>query len=283
MRILFATLTVWLVAIGVFAADLGKAACPCTTMKLDNTWVLRFDDEFNEPVLDSSAWRTQFPWGRVNNPDGEVQYYAPDAFELNGDGILRIKADRRPMEGLNYTSGVLTTFETFSMTFGYAEMKAKLPRGKGFWPAFWLIPVDQSWPPEIDVFEGRGDRPNRISMTNHWSAQGKHKFAMQFFVGPDFTEGFHTFGMKWQSDEIIWYVDGVERFRSDQGVPSQPMYLVVNLAVGGNQIGYPDESTPFPSYLDVDYVRVYEKVPPESSDLPGFLQVGRQKTSEWTR
>jgi beta-glucanase (GH16 family) len=248
----------------ILFAVLAKSAtmqvpCPCAVINLDKTFQLKFDDEFNGSSLDQKNWNTQFPWGRVSTPNGEAQYYAPDSFKV-ADGLLQIQADKRDMEGFHYTSGIITTFDKFSMTFGYVEMRAKLPKGKGLWPAFWLIPVDQSWPPEMDVFEARGDHPDTISMTNHWSDEGKHQFVTQSYTGPDFTQDFHTFGVEWSPSEIIWYVDGVDRFRTNQGVPSKPMYLVVNLAVGGNLVGYPDDSTPFPSHLEIDYVRAYAQV-----------------------
>ncbi len=79
------------------------------------------------------------------------------------------------------------------------------------------------------------------------------------FVGPDFTKSYHTYAVDWQPNEIVWYVDGVERFHVTENVPSVPMYILANLAVGGDWPGNPDATTPFPSYMDIDYIRVYQK------------------------
>jgi beta-glucanase (GH16 family) len=78
-------------------------------------------------------------------------------------------------------------------------------------------------------------------------------------VGPDFCADFHEFAVEWSPQSIIWFVDGVERFRSEDSIPPAKMYLLVNLAVGGDWPGPPDDKTHFPGTFDVDYVRVYEK------------------------
>jgi hypothetical protein len=88
-----------------------------------------------------------------------------------------------------------------------------------------------------------------------------HQSNQGVYVGPDFSQAFHTFAVEWQPSQIIWYIDGVERFRSNQGVPSEPMNLIINLAVGGAWPGNPDASTVFPAYLDIDYVSASRQVP----------------------
>ena len=229
------------------------------TARLDSSWQLVFSDEFNGSELDTTKWITSFPWGRSGaNPD-ELQYYAEDAFEF-ANGIHRIRAEKRSMAGYEYTSGIITSYGKFHLTYGYIEIRAKIPQGKGLWPAFWLLPVDQDWPPEIDVFEILGHETNTVYMTNHWSSETEeHVFVQEVHVGSDFSQGFHTFAVEWGPSEIIWYIDGVERFRSNQGIPAEPMYLLVNLAVGGEWPGNPDETTPFPAYLEIDYVRAYQR------------------------
>jgi beta-glucanase (GH16 family) len=134
-----------------------------------------------------------------------------------------------------------------------------MPKGKSLWPAFWLLPVDQEWPPEIDVFEVLGHKTHTVYMTNHWGTKPKYMSSQQGYSGPDFAKKFHRFAIEWNPGEIIWTIDGVERFRSKQGVPAEPMYLLANLAVGGEWPGNPDASTPFPSYLEIDYIRVYQR------------------------
>jgi beta-glucanase (GH16 family) len=222
-------------------------------------WRLVFQDEFDGPTLDTATWNTAYWWGRTNAGNNEAQYYADDAFEL-GNSTLRIKAERRSMAGFDYTSGIITTFGRFSQTYGRFEMRAKVPKGQGLWPAFWLVPQSKAWPPEIDIFEILGHRTNTAYMANHWkSATGAHQQTSDGYTGPDFSQAFHTFAVEWMPSEIIWYVDGVEQFRSSQGIPTEPMYIIANLAVGGNWPGYPDGTTPFPSYLEIDYIRAYQR------------------------
>jgi beta-glucanase (GH16 family) len=78
-------------------------------------------------------------------------------------------------------------------------------------------------------------------------------------VGPDFSAGFHAFAAEWKPGEVIWYVDGVERGRSTAGVPAEPMYLIANLAVGGDWPGNPESTTTFPGVMEIDYIRVYQQ------------------------
>jgi beta-glucanase (GH16 family) len=226
-------------------------------------WKLTFHDEFDGTALDTAKWNPKDPWGRERNQ--ELQAYVPDAFEVR-DGILRIKAEKRTAfysgRERSYTSGMMTTYQKFSQQYGRFEIRSRVPKGKGMWPAFWLLPEPLGWPPEIDVLEILGHEPNKLYMTHHFrDDQKKHKSHGRPWVGPDFSAGFHIFAVEWSPQSIVWFVDGVERFRSEDSIPSGKMYLLVNLAVGGDWPGAPDEKTALPAALEVDYVRVYEKLP----------------------
>ena len=142
-------------------------------------------------------------------------------------------------------------------------MRAKVPKGKGLWPAFWTLPSDLSWPPEIDVFEILGDRTNTIYMTYHYPTATNGKVASGGkWNGPDFSADWHTYAVDWEPNVIIWYVDGIERLRytDTTHIVKKPMYLIANLAVGGVSPGAPDASTSFPSYYEIDYIRVWKRV-----------------------
>jgi beta-glucanase (GH16 family) len=230
-------------------------------------WQLTFQDEFNGTSLDTSKWNTGPRWGRVDMNGEELQYYAEDAFEVQ-DGVLRIRADQRSIEGMNYTSGLIETRLSYMQSYGYFEIRAKLPKGQGFWPAFWMLP-DKEWPPEIDVFEYLGHDADTIYMSNHWSdSTNWHQSETTGYTGPDFSADFHTFAVEWNLAEIIWFVDGIERHSTTTGVPNEPMYIIANLAVGGLWPGSPDNTTPFPSYLEIDYIRLYTRI---DYDQMGFL------------
>jgi beta-glucanase (GH16 family) len=150
----------------------------------------------------------------------------------------------------------------FTFTYGYAEARVRVPNGKGLWPAFWLLPATYESRPEIDAMEILGDSPTVQRMAFHYVApDGTKADAAATWSGPDFSAGWHTFGVDWEPDAIVWYVDGVERFRyaNSSTVTSSPMYVLLDLAVGGDWPGAPDATTVFPAYFDVDYVRIWQR------------------------
>ncbi|HEX9074182.1 MAG TPA: glycoside hydrolase family 16 protein [Anaerolineae bacterium] len=223
-----------------------------------SAWQLVFHDEFNSGPINLNQWRTDYWWGRTNKP--ELQYYAPDAFEFQ-NGLIRIKADKRSMGGREYTSGLISTYQHFTFTYGYAEIRAQVPAGKGLWPAFWLTgdEKDVKNAGEIDVMEILGDQPQTIYTTLHYhNGPGKSLSDQGNFKGPDFSKGFHTFAVDWSPTAVVWYVDEVEQFRVTHDVPDMPLYVIANLAVGGEWPGYPDDTTQFPAFFDIDYIRIYK-------------------------
>jgi beta-glucanase (GH16 family) len=160
---------------------------------------------------------------------------------------LRARLDRQP-----YVSGVISSQPSFAQLYGYFEMRAKLPPGKGLWPAFWLLPKDGSWPPEIDVLEAVSD-PTHIYSTVHSTT--KPATGVEVRVASDV---FHTFAVSWDKSRVEWFVDN----RSIGAVPTpadmhKPMYMVANLAVGGDWPGAPDKTTVFPATLSIDFIRAY--------------------------
>lgn len=231
---------------------------PATTPTTPST---SFADEFSGSSLDKSKWMTTYPWGgRNNGGTGEIQYYADDVFSFNS-GALNIGASKKAQSGYNYTSGMISSYGKFQQTYGKFEMRAKLPKGKGFWPAFWLLPTDLSWPPEIDIMEAVGITPNNISLTLHTpDGNGGDAGVGTYFVGPDYTADFHTYTVDWQPTSITWYVDGIQRYQVTKNIPNKPMYIIANLALGGGWATTPDATTPFPSNLQIDYIRAYPYV-----------------------
>jgi glycosyl hydrolase family 16 len=218
-------------------------------------WFLAFSDEFNGDSLDRARWRTDYGSGS----NGERQQYVPDAFQVV-DGLLHIRAERRNAGAYQYASGIIHTRDLFAQAYGRFEIRAKAPKGRGLWPAFWLMPADGGWPPEIDVFEVLAVDTTTVIMTNHYlDGSGKRAEVRGTYKGPDLSQGFHTFAAEWSPGRITWFVDGVERHHSTHGVPSQPMFILANLAVGGRWGGDPDTSTPFPSSFQIDYIRVYQQ------------------------
>ncbi|WP_374471344.1 family 16 glycosylhydrolase [Phenylobacterium sp.] len=185
--------------------------------------------------------------------------FADSPFVSNADGTLSIWA--RPSAnpeifGYGYTSGLMTTKESHAQTYGYFEMRVDLPSGAGAWPAFWLLPADGSWPPELDVMEVLAQDPNATWTTAHSNATGAHTSKGIASYTPGGAEGFHTYGVLWTPSELAWYVDGVQVFA--QATPAdmnKPMFMLANLALGG-WAGNVDGSA-LPAEMKIDYIRAY--------------------------
>jgi MYXO-CTERM domain-containing protein len=227
-------------------------------------WELTFQDEFDGTSVDETRWKKRYKWGEAI-VNGELQAYVDDAFVVDA-GVLSIVATEEPGQyagrTLDYRSGVISSLH--EQTYGYFEARVRVPKGKGYWPAFWLLgAVGTPNVNEIDVMEILGHEPAKAYMTVHWgsSYDAGHEADGSSTSGPDFSADFHTFGVEWSADEIRWSIDGTERFaHRGAGVPGVPMYLILNLAVGGNWPGAPDASTVFPGRYEIDYVRAYRRL-----------------------
>lgn len=249
---------------------------PANSGSVPSGYNLVFSDEFNGYSLDKQKWNSSYRWGAGWIINGEKQYYVdrinnPDfghsPFEFDGNHMT-ISAIRTP-EHLKssanwqpYLSGALTTYNKFKMRYGYVEMRAQVPKGRGLWSAFWLLHQnDNDRRPEIDVMEYIGDQPNKVYNTYHYYENWNLRSTPSYEVpGTDYSQGFHTYGMKWEPGKITWYVDGVERnTHNDGNVAWEDMYLLVNLAVGGWWPGDPDGNTAFPARYKIDYIRAYQK------------------------
>ncbi|MCK8783309.1 family 16 glycosylhydrolase [Roseomonas sp. NAR14] len=226
--------------------------------------VMTFDDEFDSFSWSASGkgttWRTQWDYGRTLSDNNEQEYYSDasvgfDPFSVR-DGVLTITGQPGSNAlGLPYVSGMINSQKSFAQTYGYFEMRAELPAGKGLWPAFWLLPQDGSWPPEIDIFEMIGTDPSTL----YFSAGTKTGTGTSVAAHtPDTSDGFHTFGVLWAPDDLTYYVDGnvVAQIATPADM-HKAMYIVVNLAIGGNWPGSPDGTTEFPAEMNIDYIRAY--------------------------
>lgn len=249
---------IYLVAMIFSALPLAAAPlAPAAASWAKAGWTLTFHDEFNGSSLNRTRWIDSYAHGDRTHGAAELEYYAPNNVTLSG-GMLHLTAEKQPDHGKPYTSGMICSYGHFAQTYGWFEIRCRVPAGKGFWPAFWLLPAAGAWPPEIDVLEVLDDKPSTVYMTNHWAA-GTHQQHGENWTGPDFSQDFHTFAVDWEPGKITWYVDGAIRATSTAGVPAEPMYVIANLAVGGDWPGDPNATTPFPASMDIDYIRVYRK------------------------
>jgi hypothetical protein len=251
-----------LYAAGPFGGTVDSAPAP----PLPGLWNLVFRDEFSADALDP-VWHPAQYWDHNFTVvgGGELQAYDRSGLSLS-DGLLHLTARREDTHGVPYTSGLvmtggeqaLPTSPRFSFLYGYLEVRAKLPAGKGLWPAVWMMPASfHDNVGELDVVEVFGGDPTRATFTTH---RGDRQDVHDDWTGPDLSKDFHTFGVEWAADHIAWFVDGVEvaRTTGTQWVVHEAMYPIIDLAVGGTGNPQPDETTPFPATMDVDYVRVWQ-------------------------
>ena len=220
-------------------------------------WVPTFTEEFAQNELSYPKWVPHDPWGHERNREGQA--YIPAAVEVK-NGAARITARRElaKYDGIQreFTSGMMTTLGSFAQTYGRFEIRCRAAAGKGLESKFWLLPVPSTEVPAIDIYDVVGGEPSKALFANRWGDEKTERsFSGSYAVG-DLSDGFHVVRLDWDEDKLVWTVDGKERFRSTTGVPHQPMYLAVNLAVGGLQAKYPDASTQFPAVFEIDYIRV---------------------------
>jgi beta-glucanase (GH16 family) len=238
-------------------------------------WQLVWSDEFNGATIDTNHWKFEtgnhHGWG-----NRELEYYtgrSENAFVA--DGVLHIVARHEFTNGLAFTSARLKSAGLFSQKYGRFEFRAKVPEGKGYWPALWLMPEHSPygrWPAcgEIDVMENRGNYPAVVQGTIHYAdSQGGHLQSTAIFTFPSGqgADHFHTYLLEWTTNSISWSVDGqLYETRTNWSTAKapypapfdQPFYIILNLAVGGNFGGNPDANTIFPGEMQVDYIRVYK-------------------------
>lgn len=251
--------------VAALAAALGLAGVAAVATSGDGKLV--FSDDFDGSRVDPERWRTCHWWshrGCTIASNDELEWYLPRQARVAG-GQLRLLAERRRVRGVDgevypYRSGMISSGPgpesppRFAFTYGRAEIRALVPAGRGLWPAFWLLPADRESKPEIDVFEIYGQSRDTVRMRLH-PRRGER-------VGREWSglrPGWHTFAVDWRPGRLAWLVDGVQRWRvRGDDVPSEPMYLIANLAVGGAGAGDPDPKTRFPASLAIDWVRVWK-------------------------
>jgi beta-glucanase (GH16 family) len=237
---------------------------------------LAWSDEFNGPELDNRAWSYQNGDGCPNLcgwGNNELQFYKGASNTTFQDGKMIIEARKESRGSRNYTSAKIVSSGKKTIKFGRIDIRAKLPKGKGIWPALWLLPqhnVYGGWPRsgEIDLMELVGHEPGKVYGTLHFGpGPGSTQISRSHTLpSGSFNDEFHVFSLEWKQDQVKWYVDG-NLFstvnKSDFGTTAYPFneefYFIINLAVGGNWPGSPDATTFLPQWLIVDYVRVYQQ------------------------
>ena len=245
-------------------------------------WALVWNDEFDGPALNLEKWSYEIGghgWG--NN---ELQYYSDDdSTAFIQDGKLVIRADLVPQgtgssDNLRYFSSArLRTSGKGDWRYGRLEVKAKLALGQGIWPAIWMLPTDWmygGWPEsgEIDIMEHVGYDPGRVHGSIHTGSYN-HKINTQrggSKLLDKISSKFYVYAIEWYEDRIDFLIDDSKYFSFQNDGKNdfntwpfnQRFHLLINIAVGGDWPGSPDETTQFPTEMEVEYVRVYEKIQP---------------------
>ncbi len=239
-------------------------------------YTLAWADEFNGASLSSTDWSFEngdgcpgiCGWG--NN---ELEYYTSRPENLFfQDGKMIIEARKENYSGKSYTSSKILTRGKKVFKYARIDIRAKLPKGKGIWPAFWLLPQNNvfgGWPKsgEIDLMEMVGHEANKTHGTLHFGpGPGSTQLTRSHTLASGiFNDEFHVFSLEWKENSIKWFLDGVlfsTYTSADFGSANYPFnedfFMIINLAVGGNWPGNPDATTYFPQWLIVDYIRVYQ-------------------------
>jgi beta-glucanase (GH16 family) len=228
-------------------------------------WNIRLGND----LLDNDGNPIYPGWG-----NGEQQFYTghPGNLSIGEDG-LQLCARREVIEqdgrSFAYTSARLDTRDHFSFCYGRLVVRAKLPVGRGIWPAIWLLPQDQAYGPwpasgEIDILEAKGRLPRQIAGTLHYGADLEHKVVEEFTheLECGTINEFRDYALEWEAGSIRWLVDGLcfaERSLEPGRMPfDQPFYLLLNLAVGGWYDNVAVDEAALPAVMTVSGIRLYQ-------------------------
>jgi beta-glucanase (GH16 family) len=252
---------------------------------LPGTAQMTFDDEFSTLSLwngTTGTWDTNYWYKPLHGKGGNLDTNGEQEWYINSNhtrtksvkpwrvanGILTISGNHaakniQPLiDGYKYTSGEINSYHAFSQQYGYFEIRCKLPHGQGVWPAFWMLPENGSWPPEIDILEVLGQDPTTLYTSAHAEINGQEVNYGTAVHVPDTSKAYHTYGIDWEADYLTWYFDGKQVYQipTPEGF-NTPMYIETNLALGGTWGGDVDKTTPFPSNMKIDYIRAYTSKP----------------------
>jgi hypothetical protein len=262
----------------------GTIQNPGTYLPVDNTGYTSaleypgmtkvWSDEFNPKTLNTGNWTIETGGGGWGN--NELEYYTGNSKNLFlTGGYLVIEAREETVGSNKYTSARIKTQNKKTFTYGRIDIRAKLPKGQGVWPALWMLGnnITQQgfgWPAcgEIDIMELLGHEPKKTYATVHWGvAGGSHSFigGNYTLATGDFYSSFHVFSLLWDDSKMTFLVDDVPFYtatKADIGTNypfDKPFFFIFNVAVGGNWPGNPNSSIKFPQRMIVDYVRVFQQ------------------------
>lgn len=189
--------------------------------------------------------------------NNELEYYTPQALHWNKSGDFNIKASPHQDHGRSFISARLRTRGIFAFEYGTVHVTAHLPQGQGVWPAIWLRPLSGHIYPEVDIMEHLGSNPTVVYEVLHTRLpDGTIMSPGRATPGPRFQSGWNTFSLQWEPNWLQWRINGHPVLTLTHHVPHQPMYLVINLAIGGQWPGPPNESTPWPAVFKLRHIQI---------------------------
>jgi len=237
------------------------------TSSFSQSWKLVWSDEFDGPAINSANWSFEIGTGNSGWGNNELQYYTNRSENARiENGKLLIAALKESYGGRSYTSARLKTQGKKFFKYGRIEALIKIPMGSGSWPAFWMLGeniTSVGWPKcgEIDIMEHVNNN-SQINGAAHWDNNGHAQYS--FYTNFDVSQ-FNLYAVEWNSTQIRWFINfkpfmtmsianginGTEEFQN-------PFFIILNFAVGGNFTAGAPITMPFPSVMEVDYVRAYE-------------------------
>jgi beta-glucanase (GH16 family) len=276
-RLATAIAVLTLAACGAASTPAGVVAGAPVAAAQPSSAKMLLDEEFAAPKLDTNLWFTCYTWVNpgqrcTNGGNLELEWYEARNVTI-ASGIANLTAALHPQtkshpytSGMIQTGGSASTKSTFAFKYGYAEIRAKLPKGAGMWPAFWLVQANRQWPPELDIMEWQGVDPATDVVTAHWkdTAGNNQQSSTGVNTGVDLSQAYHIYAADWEPNAITWYFDGkpIKRFTQKRWIPDKPMIVIANLAIGGWEKGQLNpHPSDFPATFAIDYIRIWNKKP----------------------
>jgi beta-glucanase (GH16 family) len=269
-----------LIGLGLLSCSKKQAVLPPFVPITPPAKVYTFDttpswsDEFDtDGAPDPTKWN--YDTGGSGWGNNELEYYTNSTNNAGiTNGILSITARKESIGGMNYSSARMVSKTPETLLYGRIEVKAKLPSGRGTWPAIWMLPNDYaygSWPAsgEIDIMEMVGYDPNNVHFSIHDQTNFGGNSKTSTYNIPTASSDYHLYRVDWTPDAVTGYYDNVQVFtfaNDKQGNFAtwpfdKPFHIMLNLAIGGNWGGIDGvDDTIFPTAMQVDYVRYYKMI-----------------------
>ncbi|MEC7987661.1 MAG: glycoside hydrolase family 16 protein [Myxococcota bacterium] len=235
------------------------------------TYQVTWQDTFDGTELSRDNWELQVGGNGWGNNQLEHNTDREDNVRVSGDGSLQIIAREEAYQGNLYTSGRIRSQRAFPLIGSRFEAKIRMPAGQGLWPAFWLLGdtiEEEGWPlcGEIDIMEFRGELPHQFLTTVHGPGySGGASVGSLHTMEDDLSADFHVYAVEIDSEYIAWYIDNERVYELGIGdvngswVFDGSARIILNLAVGGNFLLPPNDETPFPSTLEVEWVQYWQR------------------------